>query len=635
MKIFLSLYRCYVPEKIDDRRPGSSLKQGVLLRAWILCCAGLVALGWILSLFGALTLTSYGIAFVLAVAVAIYFPGWRPARLHPPRRFLPRIGTSISLLLPALFAFSAVALFIKGIALPPYHDDGLCYRIPRALNWIMDHRWHWIDAVDPRLDVLGSVSEWLSVPILMLTRSDRFVFLPNWICYLLLPGLIFSVWRNLGVSSKISWLCMWLMPTGFCFALQAVNTSNDSLAAFFVLAAFYFALNGSRTHAWSDFAFSILCIALATGVKLNQLPFLLAWVVALSAGWRILLARPGLTLAVCLWAALISFLPNCYFNYVHGRGWTGLEYVQPPPPLINYICTSYRIIIHNLMPPLFAFSSYGRPLLLDIEHSMMGDLLRHYYHEARPIFYVQVAVQQAGIGFLVTLLLVLFILLTRAAHTKTPRLFSSAFMTRRTLIFFGVGIAFLHYLLFVSSDQPARLICTFYLLLTPAFFSRRPLRDWVPWHILRLFTGMAMLLGTCTMFFLAENPPLCLFHVLEERRLDDIEVKTGVDALLPPGEKEVGIIRYWNQRESWLWEPYGSRKVIELPALPTPAVARARELGLRYLVISNKALHDNHLSIDFWLTGQPARVIGSAQADAVDIGWYTVDKGWYVVKLEP
>jgi hypothetical protein len=153
----------------------------------------LVALGWILSLFGALVPLSYEIVLLgFAAGAAVYGvrayrAGWRLRDLVPARL------TSRRLLLPALFAISAAMLLLKGLLTLPCHDDGMSYRIPRMLNWIYDHRWHWISSEDPRLDILGTVSEWLGLPALLVFRTDRLLFLPNWIsrgspCGLSRPG---------------------------------------------------------------------------------------------------------------------------------------------------------------------------------------------------------------------------------------------------------------------------------------------------------------------------------------------------------------------------------------------------------------------------------------------------------------
>jgi len=594
----------------------------MLLPIWIRFCMSLVALGWVLSFWGELTLAAYEIA----LGVFIFGELFHLKRMSKPflrslRRTLRRL-TSQRLLLPGFFGLSVLLLFFKGAVMPPFHDDGLCYRIPRALHWIMAHRWHWISAEDVRLDVCGTVSEWLTVPILLIFKTDRLVFLPNWISHLFLPGLIFSVWRNLGVSPRIAWLAMWLLPTGFCFALQAVNTSNDSLAAFFALAAFFFALKGRKSALWSDFALSILCMFLATGVKLNMLSLGLAWMIALSYGWRPLLSRPALTAGTLFLGLLVSFAPTALFNWWHSRGWTGLAFDQLPPAWVNYVCTTFQIIAQNLMPPLFGGNRVAPMVIPGIKGSLMGLLFDYYSLE--PVYYSNIAVEQAGLGFMVVMVLLLMFLATRAQKRIQPASREERRLNfMRKLIFAALGVAFLHYLFFVNSDQPARLICAYYLLLVPAFFSWRELRSKILWQVNKIMVGTAMVLGLGLEFFLTENPPINFFPAFEERLRWDNEYEQLSHRFIPDEEKTVGIIRFYDQRETWLWKPYGSRLVVELPVRPD--IVELRKRGIRYVAVSREILVRNKFNIKTWLNEQPWVLVGS-----IVLG---DDNTWYFVRL--
>ena len=70
--------------------------------------------------------------------------------------------------------------------------------------------------------------EWLSAPLLLFTKSDRGLFLVNFLPFLLLPGLIFSVLTRLGVRARVAWHWMWLLPTGYNFLLQGGSLGNDT-----------------------------------------------------------------------------------------------------------------------------------------------------------------------------------------------------------------------------------------------------------------------------------------------------------------------------------------------------------------------------------------------------------------------
>src|SRR5258705_12461599 len=109
--------------------------------------------------------------------------------------------------------------------------------------------------------------EWLSAPLLLFTKSDRGLFLLNFIPFLLLPGVVFSLFRRLGVRPKVAWQWMWLLPTGYTFLLQAGSTGNDTFPTIYALAAIDFACRAIVSRRSSDFWHSILSVALLTGAK--------------------------------------------------------------------------------------------------------------------------------------------------------------------------------------------------------------------------------------------------------------------------------------------------------------------------------------------------------------------------------
>src|SRR5207244_8967318 len=123
--------------------------------------------------------------------------------------------------------------------------------------------------------------EWLSAPLFLFTKSDRLIVLLNFVPFLLLPGLIFSVCTRLGVLPRVAWNWMWLLPTGYTFLLQAGSAGNDTFPTVYALAALDFACRAWVSRRPSDLWHSLLAAALLTGAKASNLPLLLPWVVVL------------------------------------------------------------------------------------------------------------------------------------------------------------------------------------------------------------------------------------------------------------------------------------------------------------------------------------------------------------------
>ena len=216
----------------------------------------------------------------------------------------------------------ALLVFLGGILYPPSNYTGLNYRVARVLQWLAHGQWCWIHTPNYRMNDRACGIEWLTAPLLLFTKSDRALFLINFIPFLLLPGLIFSVFRRLGVRARVAWQWMWLLPTGYNFLLQAGGVANDTFPAVYALAALDFGCRAWISRRPADLWHSYLAAALLTGAKASNLPLLLPWAILILRA-AAFAPQPVMTLLVILLAALVSFLPTAILN-VHYWGLVGL-----------------------------------------------------------------------------------------------------------------------------------------------------------------------------------------------------------------------------------------------------------------------------------------------------------------------
>ena len=300
------------------------------VRLWILWSVFCSGAGWLLSSLGQLNRLGYTL---LALAAIGAFWIWRrsllsmnpvrddvrsltlgdshprsPSAIHSfasiPLPVSPAAGSALtptlrSILhralhrfrnpLPLAFGLLALLVLAGGLLHEPNNGDTMGYRLPRVLHWLAEGHWHWIHCDDPRLNVTAPGWEWQAAPILLFLKSDRPLFLINWLPFVLLPGLTFSLLWRLGVSRRAAWHWMWILPSGYCFVMQAGSVCNDSFTATYALAAMVLALRSSRAIASADLGYSLLAAALLTGAKQTNLPLLLPWAIAFAPGlWRLL-----------------------------------------------------------------------------------------------------------------------------------------------------------------------------------------------------------------------------------------------------------------------------------------------------------------------------------------------------------
>src|SRR5437016_3579127 len=165
------------------------------IAAWILGCAFLNCAGWILSALHQLNARGYLTVFLVGMGAA-----WRMRRRIFPAQLVTwnwgklrrRFGR------PFPLAFLALALLatLGGALYQPTNYDALAYRTPRVLHWLAEGHWHWIHTEFQRLNTRATGFEWVSAPIFVFARTDRFLFVLNVISLGLLPGLVFSLFTR-------------------------------------------------------------------------------------------------------------------------------------------------------------------------------------------------------------------------------------------------------------------------------------------------------------------------------------------------------------------------------------------------------------------------------------------------------
>jgi len=294
------------------------------LKIWLWISAFASLAGWALSASGALNRAGYLVALLLAIAAM----GYGLSREHHDLTLTFNIAKHrrrFSRWLPAAFLALAGLALLGGILYPPTNYAGLTYRTPRVLQWLTEGHWFWIHTPSQRLNTRSCGFEWMTAPVLLFTRSDRALFLINFLPFLLLPGLIYSVFTRLGVRSRVAWHWMWLLPTGYNFLLQAGSIGNDTFPAVYALAAVDLALRAWKSRRPSDLWYSLLAAALLTGAKPSNIPLLLPWALLLLPLVPILLRKPAASIAICVLAAIISFLPSAILNIAYCGDWSGLR----------------------------------------------------------------------------------------------------------------------------------------------------------------------------------------------------------------------------------------------------------------------------------------------------------------------
>jgi hypothetical protein len=579
---------------------------------WELICAFWACAGWALSAIHQLNRGGYTLALLLGIGLL-----WVVRRINPDahggcatRTGFARLIRRLRHPFPAAFAVLTALVLAGGALHPPGNYDGLAYRTPRVLNWLAEGRWHWIHTEFNRLNNRACGYEWVTAPLISLTGSDRLQFLINVVSFILLPGLVFSVFWRLGLSRKTAWYWMWLAPTGYCFVLQAGSIGNDLFGVPFALAAVDFALRARASGRASEAWLSIVAAALLTGSKANNIPLLLPWLFALWPCVGLLRSRFAATFLVCAFAALASYLPSAALNQHYCGDWSGLvaEHNQSfqAKPALRVANNTVLMLIQNLAPPVFPMANaWNGAVERAVPASLRHELENNFEPGAAHWTIGELEIEEgAGLGFGVTGLAIVSAVVGLARYRRgrvphghcgfRPEFFSNA-------ILISAWIALLALMAKSGITGISRIAAAFYPLCLAGVLavSNQAVvagKRW--WRNLGL---LVFALGAAVVILSPARPLWPWRLVLGEgandhfpsslaraRSVYDVQSRRAdgfapVREVLPPGLKVLGLISF-DDPETSLWRPFGSRRIVHVTRSDTPQALRAS--GIEYILVN-------------------------------------------------
>jgi hypothetical protein len=608
----------------------------LLVRIWILLSTVLCAAGWLLSAVHELNRTGYAIVLALTGGIGLWWwqrqpeasqmNGWQ--KLHRLSRRFRRPA-------PLLFLSLILLALLSGALYPPFTSDALMYRTPRVLHWAQEEHWHWIRTLDSRLNTRGCGFEWLTMPLLLFTKTDRLFFLINLISYVLLPGLVFSVFRQLRVQGRVAWWWMWLLPAGWCYTLSAGSLNNDSFASIYALAAINFALRGLKSRQIVDLWLSALAMALLTGVKQTLVPLALLWLIAAAPSFRLLLTRPFATALIIVLCLLVSALPTIYFDLSHDANWAGSP-KHPDPgdffgrlgeldsPWWGMAGNMFCLAMQNFSPPFNPFYKNWNEAMHKFLQTPLGGHFASFEDFCHlPAFLTE---QSAGLGIIVGFLLLVSISSVwrwRMRHA-TPILMPAANLQIR-LLHIVPWVLLLLFMAKVGAIEDARMLSPYYPFLLPAVLMQTGQQSLVRRHwwqnlgLLTLISAMILLVLLPARPLLPVNTILALWqqHHPESEgiaKLTSFYSGLGINLVqrqafeksLPATEHCIGYATDCQGLEPSLWLPF-TRRVERV--LPSDTGEELRRRNIHYVVVDPTFLGLTHCTIDELLTRYNARLV--------------------------
>jgi hypothetical protein len=642
---------------------------------WIVFSTLASVAGWTLSALGMLNRTGYAIFAAVVIALAFVFRKSALFSSLSPVQTTKKLRHRLRRFLPAGFAILTVLVFISGCLYAPTGHTGLSYRLPRVLQWLQHGSWFWINTPNYRMNDRACGIEWLSAPFLLFLKSDRALFLINFIPFILMPGLIFSMWTRLGVRPRVAWSWMWLVPTGYCFLLQAGGIANDAYPTVYALAMMDFALrardkvragqNGAGVVAdyglWStDLGLSLLSAALLVGAKASNLPMGLPWAMVVAPllprlfSFRSPNDAPRRVLGaafLALIAVLISFIPTAIFNIHYLHDWSGLSIehkgMDMKNPIAGILGNAVLLTTNNFVPTFFPMAHWWNAHSLSLFPGALVRLMNANFEHGYEILGEMPTEDWAGIGFGISMLALISMVagwfVRRKPHVSRFTFHASFFLL------LAPWISLLAYCVKTGMVTPARLIAPYYPLLLPLLLIGAAQSQIVRARWWKALAAMVFLLALAALIVTPPRPLWPANTILAkavathpnqpqlQRAQKVYEVyRQRSDPLaairehLPQDLKVVGFMGTDDDLDISMWKPYGSRRVEPIFFEDSPE--HIRQLGIEFIVVSGLNLVDEHATIDEWLQKTGAELMFTTNATL------TVQQGsepWYLVRLKP
>jgi hypothetical protein len=490
------------------------------------------------------------------------------------------------------------------------------------------------------------------MPIFALLHSDRLLFLIDAVGFLLMPGLLFSIFRRLEVAQRVAWVWMWIFPLAFGYAMQAGGIENDLTGAVFGLAAVCLALRARHTGNVQDLWRAGLAAALMTNAKLSNLPLLLP---CLVAAWPVLgrLRQQWLGgIAVAMAALLISAAPVMVLNQMKTGSWTGdptdSSQIRAKSPAAAVLGNSLLLLKQSFMPPILP----GARKINDLLDKKLPSSVQQTIKDKFPRYYLAPLnelpqEESSGLGIGITALLLVsagaavFGLGRRNLKAKIPP----------AILIVGLAgwVATLVYMLKMGSEATARLMLPYYPLAIVPFLwlpSQEYLLRFRTWKIFAALAALCVLPGlilspsrplfpaqTITGWLARHHPHsagIQRFATVYSTYADRNDVLAPLRAAIPEDVTKIGFVAGSNDTDYSLWRPFGQRQVVELTSDSGKSVNVPDDI--KWIVIKKDAWPDfSNIPLEEWAAQQHAQIVISVPL-VVLVSWGP--QTWCLVHIE-
>ena len=209
----------------------NSLRTG-LINSFLIFSFFIFLLTEFLSVFHYLTDISIFFSYVIFTIVCFYFSQkFKLKRLN--------FSNSDKYLLLAI-SFMLLITLVTALISPPNNWDSMTYHMSRVEYWIQNKSIFFFKTNNPRQNVLAPFSEFLILHFQILSGSDIFANLVQWISLIISLTTVSSICKEFGLNRRLQIISAVFICSLPIVLLQASSTQNDIVASTFILLFYYY-----------------------------------------------------------------------------------------------------------------------------------------------------------------------------------------------------------------------------------------------------------------------------------------------------------------------------------------------------------------------------------------------------------
>jgi len=235
----------------------------------------------------------WGIVLLSLLAGIIFNQNGRNQMIRLKNRIKKMVdeATKLDMFLVFILIFILSITFLTALLSPPNNFDSMTYHLARVAQWIQHQDVKFYPTSIPRQNYSMPLAEYAILHIQVLSRSDMYANLVQWVSFCLSiigVSLVVNELQGSRFAQLFSGLLAGTVPMAI---LQSSSTQNDLVVSALCISFAYYLIRLTKSLAWKDATFSSLSMGLALLTKGTA--YLFCAGVGLGIGWWALISRKG------------------------------------------------------------------------------------------------------------------------------------------------------------------------------------------------------------------------------------------------------------------------------------------------------------------------------------------------------